>query len=133
MQRLKYLRFVSLIIMVSMSSFLKAETQSQSVEGISPVVAEQLFNKQQAIILDVREDIEWKEQHIPGAIHIPLGQLSERLTELKQYKDSPVIAQCRSGRRSAQASDVLKSAGFSKVYNLEGGLNAWDKAGLKTQ
>ena len=81
----------------------------------------------------MREDSEWKEQHIPGAIHIPLGQLPERLTELKQYKDSPVIAQCRSGRRSAQASDVLKSAGFSYVYNMEGGLNAWDKAGLKTE
>jgi len=128
---LKYVQLFSFMLIVLVSGVLKAELQS--LEEISPVAAEQLFNKQQAIILDVREDSEWKEQHIPGAIHIPLGQLSERLTELKQYKDSPIIAQCRSGRRSAQASDVLKSAGFSKVYNMEGGLNAWDKAGLKTE
>jgi 3-mercaptopyruvate sulfurtransferase SseA len=66
----------------------------------------------------------WNEQHIPGAIHIPLGQLKERLSELKQYKDSPLITQCRSGGRSAKALDVLKSAGFSKVYNMDGGIIA---------
>ncbi len=131
MYSLKYLQLVSLILIVSVSGFSKAEIQP--LEEISPVAAEQLFKKQQAVILDVREDSEWQAQHIPGAIHIPLGQLSERLSELKQYKDSPIIAQCRSGRRSAQASDVLKSAGFSKVYNLDGGLIAWDKAGLKTE
>ena len=128
---LKYVQLVSLFSIVLMSGISKADIQP--LEEISPVAAEQLFNKHQAVILDVREDSEWQTQHIPGAIHIPLGQLSGRLEELKQYKDSPVIAQCRSGRRSAQASDVLKSAGFSKVYNLDGGLIAWDKAGLKTQ
>ena len=127
----KYFQSAIIISIVLLSGLLKAE--SNAIPAISPVEAEQLFNKKKAVIIDVREDSEWKEQHIPGAIHIPLGQLPERLTELKQYKDSPVIAQCRSGRRSAQASDVLKSAGFSKVYNLEGGLNAWDKAGLKTE
>ena len=127
----KYSQLVSIILIILVSGGVHAETTA--IQGISPVEAKQLFDKQQAVILDVREDSEWKEQHIPGAIHIPLGQLPERLTELKQYKDSPVIAQCRSGRRSAQASDVLKSAGFSYVYNMEGGLNAWDKAGLKTE
>jgi rhodanese-related sulfurtransferase len=127
----KYFQSAIIISIVLVSGLLKAE--SNVIPAISPVEAEQLFNKKKAVIIDVREDSEWKEQHIPGAIHIPLGQLPERLTELKQYKDSPVIAQCRSGRRSAQASDVLKSAGFSYVYNMEGGLNAWDKAGLKTE
>ncbi|UOA08788.1 rhodanese-like domain-containing protein [Methylobacter sp. S3L5C] len=55
------------------------------------------------------------------------------MAELKQYKDSPVITQCQTGGRSLQAFDVLTSAGFSKVYNMEGGIIAWDKAGLKTQ
>jgi len=127
----KYFQSAIIISIVLVSGLLKAE--NNVIPAISPVEAEQLFNKKKAVIIDVREDSEWKEQHIPGAIHIPLGQLPERLTELKQYKDSPVIAQCRSGRRSAQASDVLKSAGFSYVYNMEGGLNAWDKAGLKTE
>ena len=55
------------------------------------------------------------------------------LSELKQYKVSPVITQCKSGGRSAQAFDILKLAGFTKVYNMDGGILAWDKAGLKTE
>ena len=88
---------------------------------------------QKAVIIDVREDSEWNAQHIPGAIHIPLAQLNDRLSELKSYKNSLIITQCRSGGRSAKAQDLLQSAGFASVYNLEGGIIAWDKAGLKTE
>jgi len=120
--------FVALLIACAVG---RAEAASN--ESLSPRAASSMSAAQKAVIVDVREDSEWNEQHIPGAIHIPLGQLNERLAELKQYKDSPVITQCRSGGRSAQAVDVLTSAGFSKVYNMEGGIIAWDKAGLKTQ
>lgn len=92
-----------------------------------------MASEQKAVIVDVREDSEWNEEHIPGAVHIPLAQLKEHLSELKQYKDSPVITQCRAGGRSAKAVDVLKLAGFSKVYNMEGGIIAWEAAGLKIQ
>ena len=102
-------------------------------ESISPEEALAMHAGQKAVIVDVREDSEWNEQHIPGAIHIPLAQLNDRLSELKPYKDSPVITQCRSGGRSAKALDVLKSAGFANVYNMDGGLIAWNKAGLKTE
>ena len=92
-----------------------------------------MYTGKDAVIVDVRENSEWNAQHIPGAIHIPLAQLNERLSELKQYKDSLVITQCRSGIRSEQALEVLKSAGFSKVYSMNGGIMAWDKAGLVTE
>jgi rhodanese-related sulfurtransferase len=55
------------------------------------------------------------------------------LPELKQSKNNPVITQCRNGERSAQAFDLLKTAGFTKVYNMSGGIMAWEKAGLKTE
>lgn len=99
---------------------------------ISPKDAAKMFSEQKAIIVDVREDHEWKEQHIAGAIHIPLAQVESRLNELAQYKDSTVIMQCRSGKRSAKAANTLRAAGFTKVYNLTGGIIAWDKDGLKT-
>lgn len=86
-----------------------------------------------AIIVDVREDSEWQEQHVPSALHIPLGQLDKRLVELKAYQHSPIITQCRSGKRSAQAQSILKSAGFTEVYNLEGGIQAWQQQGLTTE
>ncbi|SJM90963.1 Rhodanese-like protein (modular protein) [Crenothrix polyspora] len=101
-------------------------------DSVSPQEAATLFSEKKAVIVDVREDDEWNQQHIPGAIHIPLGQLLGRLTELEQYKNTPIITQCQKGGRSQQALTVLKSLKFSKVYNLEGGIDAWNKAGLKT-
>lgn len=100
---------------------------------VSPKQAADMQAAKKAIIVDVREDSEWQEQHIPGALHIPLSQLDSRMAELKDYKHSPLIMQCRSGKRSAKAQAVLKAAGFSDVYNLEGGLTAWQEQGLAVQ
>lgn len=110
-----------------------ANADVESIDSISPKEASVMTSEQKAVIIDVREDSEWNEQHIPGAIHIPLAQLNDRLLELEQYKQSPVITQCKAGGRSAKAFDVLKLAGFSKVYNMDGGIMAWEKAGLQTQ
>jgi rhodanese-related sulfurtransferase len=128
----KYCR-LSFMFFLMGCAVAQVQADSGEMESISPKEASTMYAGKEAIIVDVREDSEWNEQHITGVIHIPLAQLKERLSELKQYKDSPVITQCRSGRRSAQAFDVLKPAGFSKVYNMDGGIMAWDKAGLKTQ
>lgn len=100
--------------------------------SVTPKEASAMFSEKNAIIVDVREDSEWKEQHIAGAIHIPLVQVASRLSELAQYKDTNVVVQCRSGKRSAKAASTLQDAGFNKVYNLTGGIIAWDKDGLAT-
>jgi len=126
-------KYCQLSFIVLLMTCAVAKAKMNETDSISPKQASEMYAEQKAVIVDVREDSEWNEQHIPGAIHIPLAQLNERLPELKQYKDSPVITQCRTGRRSAQALDVLKSAGFTKVYNMDGGIMAWDKAGLKTE
>lgn len=126
-------KFFQLIFIILLMGCSFAWADSDELEIISPKEASAMYDGQKAVIVDVREDSEWNEQHIPGAIHIPLAQLNGRLSELNQYKDSPVITQCRSGGRSAQAFAVLKSAGFSKVYNMGGGILAWDKSGLKTE
>ncbi len=99
-------------------------------DTISPKQAAAMHSENKAIILDVREDDEWNEHHIPGAVHISLAQLDQRLAELQSYKNTTIITQCKSGRRSAQAQQVLQAAGFSKVYSLEGGIQAWDKESL---
>lgn len=126
----KYCRLGFMILLMGCTV---AKADMGEIESISPKEASAMYADKKAVIVDVREDSEWNEQHIPGVIHIPLAQLNEHLSELKQYRDSPVITQCRTGGRSAQALDVLKSAGFSKVYNMDGGIMAWDKAGLKTE
>ncbi len=78
-------------------------------------------------VLDVREDFEWEEGHIDGAIHIPLAQLPSRFTELDQAQ--PVLAVCHVGQRSAMAAAFLRERGFDS-HNLEGGIDAWTAEGL---
>ena len=88
---------------------------------------EQLKNGSNAQIVDVRESAEVADGMISGAQHIPLGELPARLGELD--KNRPVVAVCRSGRRSAAAADQLAAAGFTS-YTMTGGMLDWSAAGL---
>ena len=78
-------------------------------------------------ILDVREDFEVAEGMIPGALHIPMGELDTRLGEL--VKDRPIVVVCRSGNRSARVADALNAAGYT-ADTMGGGMIAWQRAGL---
>jgi rhodanese-related sulfurtransferase len=102
------------------------------VESVSSDAAAEMFAQRQAVIVDVREQQEWDEARIEGAIHLPLGQLSSRLQELEPYRNTTLIVQCRSGRRSAEAIHIIKAAGFDQLYNLEGGIQSWVESGHKT-
>lgn len=95
--------------------------------------ATQMINKENAIVLDVREAPEYDGGRIPGSRHIALSQLSGRIKELEKHKSKPIIAVCRSGNRSASACGMLKKQGFEKVYNLGGGMIAWEQAGLPVE
>lgn len=81
-------------------------------------------------VVDVREDFEVAEGMIPEAVHIPMGELGARLTELD--KSRPVIAVCRSGNRSARVADALNQAGY-QADTMAGGMMAWQSAGLPTR
>ena len=72
--------------------------------------------------------VEWKDGHIPSAIHIPLGYLTDRLAEVPA--DRPVVVQCQAGARSAIAASVLQRAGRRNMQNLAGGFAVWQGAGL---
>lgn len=86
----------------------------------------QVSNKE-VILLDVREDSEWQEGHIAGAVHIPLGDLSTDATD-KLPKNMPVYIYCRSGNRAGQAESILKQMGYENVLNI-GGINEWRENG----
>jgi phage shock protein E len=81
-----------------------------------------------SILIDVRESEEWRDGHIPGSVHIPLGQLDERLSEIPRERD--ILLFCRSGNRSGRATAALRSIGFTRVTNVEGGILAWTEQGL---
>lgn len=110
-----------------------ATSAQNAIPTITPQAASNSVDHQDALIVDVREANEVAASHIPGAINIPLSQLKNRLAELNSYKNSAIITQCRTGRRSAEALKILAASGFTNVQNLEGGILAWEKAGLKTE
>ncbi|MCO6412935.1 MAG: rhodanese-like domain-containing protein [Thiogranum sp.] len=100
------------------------------MKSIGPMEATQLSNREDAVFLDIREEVEYRAGHIPESIHIPMKQLPDRVAELNKHKGRPVIAYCRSGSRSNSAGSLLKKHGFENVYNLGGGIMAWQKANL---
>jgi rhodanese-related sulfurtransferase len=89
---------------------------------------ERLTNKETLNIIDVREEYEFDEFNI-GAQLIPLGELPDRLDEIKADKDAEIILHCRSGARSGRAVAYLESEGYTNVRNLVGGMLAWQAAG----
>ena len=97
---------------------------------VNTAQATQLINREDALLVDVREPAEYAAGHLPASRNIPLATLGERATELEKFKGKPVIIVCQSGARSPGAGTQLKKLGFEKVYNLEGGIVAWGDAGL---
>jgi len=79
-----------------------------------------------ALAIDVREDNEYRESHIPGALHIPLGSLAKRLAEIPRGR--PLVTYCGHGERSATGLSLLRAAGFEKVTNLDLGIGGWASA-----
>lgn len=103
------------------------------VKEVETLEAIQLINHRDAVILDVREDKEFVTGHLPNAKHIPLGQLVARLKDVEKFKKKPIVVNCRSGARSATACGILRKNGFEEVYNLKGGINAWQQANMPVE
>ncbi|MCR4394425.1 MAG: rhodanese-like domain-containing protein, partial [Dehalococcoidales bacterium] len=80
------------------------------------------------LILDVRDQEEWQEGHIPGSVHIYVGHLEEKLSEIP--RDKSIVVTCSIGHRSGLAASILQRDGFQRVFNLLGGITAWRNAGL---
>lgn len=83
----------------------------------------------QGILFDVREQDEWDAGHIPDAQHLPKGQVLEHIERIVPQKDKPIYLHCKSGGRSQQAAIMLINLGYTQVYNVTGGITAWESAG----
>ena len=100
---------------------------------IGTLEATRLMNQGTTLVLDVRDVKDFAAGHLPRARHIPFGELSKRVEEIGKYKDKPVIVTCRNGARAGAASRFLRKAGFNAVYQLKGGLAAWEQASLPVE
>ncbi len=122
-----FLALAAIVLALAWTTFRGRMLGFRSVE---PIEAIQLINHEDAVVLDIREEHELKDGKILNAVHIPLGRLKDSLDKLDKYKDRPIIASCRSGSRSHAACATLGKSGFTRVYNLKGGILAWQNASL---
>ena len=102
------------------------------IPQISASELKKKMSEEKAVLLDVRTDSEWNSFRHPYAIHMHAGELPERYSELSEFgldKDKPIAVTCRSGFRGSIASSILEQKGFNKVYNLLGGMVAWQNSG----
>ena len=100
---------------------------------VSAAQATQLINREDALVLDVRDAGEYAGGHILGAKSLPLARVESGAGDVAKKKDATLIVYCDTGDRSGKAAGALKKLGYSKVVNLSGGFGAWKQAGLPVE
>lgn len=98
--------------------------------SVDAVGATAMINREDALVIDVRPMADFGQGHIVGAKNIPMNGFKNQLGQLEKHKDRPIVVSCRSGNQSQGACKILRDAGFSKVYNLRGGIMGWQAANL---
>ena len=109
--------------------FVRNETR----RGGHAVSAQQLVNmvnRENAVVLDVRDKKEFDQGHIVNAVNIPFAALSGRLDELKKYREQPVVVACKQGQHAGSAGTLLRKAGFDNISRLTGGIVEWRNQNL---
>jgi rhodanese-related sulfurtransferase len=105
-------------------------TDPGSKGAVDAAGATALINREDALVIDVRPMADFGKGHIVGAQNIPLNSLKNQLGQLEKHKDRTIVVSCRSGNQSQTACKTLRAAGFGKVFNLRGGMMAWQSANL---
>ncbi|MDX1434566.1 MAG: rhodanese-like domain-containing protein [Gammaproteobacteria bacterium] len=121
---------LALLVILGAFAWTFLQGAGRGVKRLSPLDATRLINSEDAVVLDVRTDGEFNQGHIVNAVHVPQKQVGEQIEKLKKYRDRPIIAACRTGQISGSVCNVLRKHGFENVYNLQGGLVAWEGANL---
>ncbi len=98
--------------------------------GVDSSQATTLVNREDGVIVDIRDANDFKAGHIAGARNIPQSRLDERLGELDKFKDKPVIVVCKHGQSSGIAVAKLGKAGFARAAKLKGGMSQWQADNL---
>ena len=118
------------LIAILASAFAGAAEAEEFATIAPPTLGERLgAGDPELLVLDVRSAAEFDEGHLPGAINIPHDTVGARIVELGARDERDVVVYCRSGRRSELALAVLKEAGFSRLFHLEGDYLRWSEEG----
>lgn len=123
--------FASLLVALVLNEF---KHFSKKYKEISPQEAVTLINRENALLLDLRESNEIVDEgFISNAMPMALSELHNAIGQISNAKERPIIAYCASGLRAASGCAILCRNGFSRVYNLKGGIAAWKQDSLPVQ
>ncbi|WP_106476729.1 rhodanese-like domain-containing protein [Phytohalomonas tamaricis] len=117
--------------LVLLVAWLAYEAQ-RSNTGVTSGEATALVNREDGVIVDIREANEFKAGHIAGAINIPNSKFDTRMNELKKHQDKPVIVVCKTGQKAGIIVEKLKKEGYSRAAKLKGGMEQWQADSLPT-
>ena len=123
--------FWSALVVVSGVLYLWNLLRSEGGD-LDPQAAVGLINRDNGIVVDVREAIPYGESHVAGARNIPVAQLESRVAELEKFKSRPIVV-CGVGSDADRAVKLLRKQGFDKAAGLSGGLKAWIDAGFPVE
>lgn len=118
------------LIFIGILALLSYDLMLGDQGSLDPLEAVTVINRQDAAVVDVRSMEEFTKGHIVNAINIPMNSFVKQLGILEKYKERPIVVNCNSGGQSAQACNQLRKRGFKQVYNLRGGILAWENADL---
>jgi rhodanese-related sulfurtransferase len=99
-------------------------------QRLAPAALTALINREDALVVDTRAAGDFEKGHIPGAKHLPLVQVEVEHRLLAAARSRPVVLVCKTGQSANAAAARLRTAGFARVYVLDGGVDGWQQAGL---
>lgn len=106
------------------------KTMTSGSKSLTPLMATQMINKQDAHVVDLRAVADFNKGHIHGSINIPFTRLKDSFKDLEKYKQSPIIMVCATGMQAGSASILLRKHGFKEVHKLKGGIQSWSSDNL---
>lgn len=112
-------------VWVALAAALIFHLSKSGAQAIGPQQAVMLINRNDGLVLDIRDKKDYDAGHIVDSVHIPHTKLSAQLAELEKLKSRPIIVVCKMGQHSGEACKMLKSAGFEQVVRLRGGMAEW--------
>lgn len=118
--------FVILFLLIG----LELKNRITGFPQLSPQDAIFLINRNDAVIVDIREQTSFTNGHISGSLNIPLSELNEKQKQLEKYKDRPIIIVYATGQAFTKALQQLQNNGFLKLNSLDSGISSWQNAGL---
>jgi rhodanese-related sulfurtransferase len=118
------------ILVVSGGLLLWPAITGRGRGGLSAAEATQLINRRNAVVVDLRSAADFANGHLPSARHLAFAELQAKIGQIAKNKATPVLLVCQDGLQSNKATRLVAQAGYTEVHALQGGLAAWQQAGM---